>query len=225
MSSRRRGFLGTQIERNRVFIRSVATDFKRTGAVAPSSKVLANAMAGEMIRCHKGPARVLEVGGGTGSITEVIAKKIRPGDRLDVYEIDSGFSEVLNRRLKEDKSFSHVGSSVRVYNMPIEKIERRARYDFIISCLPFTCFQPAMVREIFEVYRSILNPGGICSFFEYILIRKAARFMSGKAAERRRVLEVAQVVAEYVDQYSYKRDIVLRNIPPAVVYHICFGTR
>jgi phospholipid N-methyltransferase len=210
------------IKRNRIFIKSAATDFKRTGAVAPSSKTLGHAMAGEMIRCHKGPARVLEVGGGTGSITEVIAKEIRPGDHLDVYEIDSGFSDVLNRRLKEDRSFRHVRSSIHVHNMPIETIDRHERYDFIISCLPFTCFQPAIVREIFEIYRSILNPGGICSFFEYIFVRRAARFVSGKAAERRRVAEVAQVVAEYVDRYSYKHDIVLRNIPPAIVYHICF---
>jgi phospholipid N-methyltransferase len=210
------------IERNRIFLKSAATDFKRTGAVAPSSKALGYAMISEMIRCYKSPAMILEVGGGTGSITEVIARAIRPVDHLDVYEIDSGFSNVINRRLKEDKSFRLVSSSVRVHNMPIEQIDRHARYDFIISCLPFTCFQPAMVREIFEIYRSILNPGGICSFFEYIFVRKAARLVSGNAAERQRVAGVAQVVAEYVDRYSYKHDIVLRNIPPAMVYHICF---
>lgn len=208
--------------RSRIFLKSVATDFKRTGAVAPSSRTLGYAMTSEMIRCYKGPARVLEVGGGTGSITEVIAKEIRPGDHLDVYEIDSGFSDVLNRRLQEDPSFRRVRSSIRIYNMPIETIDRRERYDFIISCLPFTCFQPATVREIFEIYRSILNPGGTCSFFEYIFIRRAARLVSGKAAERRRVAGVAQVVAEYVDRFSYKHDTVLRNIPPAIVHHIRF---
>ena len=207
---------------NRIFLKSAAKDFKRTGAVAPSSRALGTAMTRELVRNYRSPVRVLEVGGGTGNITAVIAEALRPEDHLDVFEIDDELSRVLRQRLAEEGCFRHVRSSVRVHNRPIEEIDPTSRYDYVISCLPFTCFRPAMVREILEVYRSILNPGGVCSFFEYILIRKAARFMTGNVLERARVTGVAQVVEEYARRYSYRRDIVFRNIPPAVVRHLRF---
>ena len=80
-----------------------------------------------------------------------------------------------------------------------------------------------MVREIFEIYRGILKPGGVCSFFEYVLIRKAARFVSGSTLERRRIAGVTRVVREYVEQYRFKHHLVMFNIPPAIVHHICFS--
>ncbi len=211
-----------RVYENRIFLKSAARDFKRTGAVAPSSRALGSAMTSELHLHPSGKVRVLEVGGGTGNITEVIARNIRPGDTLDVFEIDKEFSDVIKRRVQHEKSFQRVRSSIKVHNQPIQLIDRRSRYDFIISCLPFTCFEAATVREIFELYRDLLNPGGVCTFFEYILVRKAARFMTGKVSERRRIIAVEQVVAEYVDKYSYRRDLVFLNIPPALVHHIGF---
>jgi phospholipid N-methyltransferase len=218
-----KGVLGMQIAAHRAFLKSAARDFKRTGAVAPSSRALGCAMTTELACRDKGPVRVLEVGGGTGNITKVIAQAIRPGDSLDVYEIDPEFSAVIKRRLQNEPACQELRSSIRIHNRPIEQIDRRMRYDFIISCLPFTCFEPDMVREIFEIYRGILKPGGVCSFFEYVLIRKAARFVNGSASERRRVAGVAKVVREYMEQYRYKRHLVMFNIPPAIVHHIRFS--
>jgi len=212
-----------RIRPNRIFLQSAAKDFKRTGAVAPSSAALGYTITGELSRRADKPIRVLEVGGGTGSITRAIARAIQQTDRLDVYEINPIFSAVINRRLQEDHAFRGARSNIAVYNEAIENIDRSLRYDFIISCLPFTNFEPAKVREIFEIYRVLLNPGGVCSFFEYVLIRNARRFISGNALERRRVAEVTQTVGEYLQLYSYKRDIVLLNLPPAVVHHICFS--
>ena len=206
---------------SRVFFKSAAKDFKQTGAVAPSSRSLGRAMTSEMIQLYNWPAAVLEVGGGTGCITEVIARGMNAGDHLDVFEIDPEFSRLLCRRVKDDPPFQHIRSSVRILNQGIERIERQARYDFIISCLPFTNFQPDMVREILEIYRTILNPGGVASFFEYILLREAGQLLRG-AAERRRVAEVGRVVGEYVGRYGYRRNVVIFNIPPAMVHHLRF---
>jgi phospholipid N-methyltransferase len=181
-------------------------------------------MTSELVRQYKSPAAVLEVGGGTGSITKVIAQALQPGDLLDVYEIDAVFSDIIVRRLQTDPSFSLVRESICVHNSPIEKIERRKRYDFIISCLPFTCFDPGTVRDIFEIYRDVLKQDGVCSFFEYVFVRKAARLVCGSAAERHRLSEVAKVVADYAVRYCYKRTFVLRNIPPAIVHYISFNS-
>jgi phospholipid N-methyltransferase len=208
---------------NRIFLQTVARDFKRTGAVAPSSKALAHSMTSELaLECRR-PASVLEVGAGTGSITEEIVRHLGPGDRLDVYEIDRRFAGLIRQRLKEDPAFRDVQATVRVHNRPIETITRRPEYDFIISCLPFTNFSPESVREIFEIYRSVLRPAGVCSFYEYIFMRRAVRLMSGRPEERLRAARVAQVVRHYVASHGYKQDVVLLNLPPATVHHIRFS--
>ena len=83
--------------------------------------------------------------------------------------------------------------------------------------------QPAAVRDIFEIFRAVLNPGGMCSFYEYVLVRKAARMISGKQSERDRVAGVGAVVKEFIARYQYRNEIVFRNLPPAIVHHVRFG--
>src|SRR5512134_1777547 len=90
---------------NRIFLQSAARDFKRTGAVAPSSKALAHTMTSELSLNYRRPAAVLEVGAGTGSITAEIVRYLAPGDRLDIYEIDRRFASLIRHRLKEDPAF------------------------------------------------------------------------------------------------------------------------
>ncbi len=211
-----------ELSSKRVFIESAARDFKRTGALVPSSKALAQAMTAELTRHYARGASVLEVGAGTGSITGEIVRHLADGDRLDVCEIDRKFAGIIRNRLKQDPCFRGVKAHVRVINRPVEAFARRPHYDFILSCLPFTNFEPDAVRDIFELYRTLLRPGGICSFYEYILVRKAARLMSGRSAGRRRVGEVGRVVREYIDKYSYRHQVVLLNFPPAMVHHIRF---
>ena len=212
-----------ELSSKRLFIESAARDFKRTGALVPSSRALAQAMTAELARHYSCGASVLEVGAGTGSITEEIVRHLTDGDRLDVCEIDRKFAGIIRNRLRQDPCFRGVKAQVRVINRPVEAFARRPHYDFILSCLPFTNFEPHTVRDIFELYRELLRPGGICSFYEYILVRKAARLMSGRSAGRRRVGEVGRVVREYIDKYSYKHQVVFLNFPPAMVHHIRFA--
>lgn len=211
-----------RLNSGKVFLQSAAQDFKRTGAVAPSTRALARSMTAELACKYCSDASVIEVGGGTGSITREIVRNLGPGNRLDVYEIDARFAGHLKERVCKDKGFANPGANIRIHNKAIESINPIRRYDFVISCLPFTNFEPEMVRRIFEIYRAILKPHGICSFYEYVLMRNAARMMSGKPSERERVAGVARVVREFVLRYAYKREIILLNLPPAIVYHLRF---
>ncbi len=206
---------------SRIFIESAARHFKRTGAIAPSSKPLADSMIRELVSHYKNPVTVLEVGGGTGSITKEIALHLEEGDALDVFEIDRQFANVIRQRLREEPGLRDRKARIQVHNKPVEEIRIRPSYDFIISCLPFTNFQPQAVRKIFEIYRSVLKAGGVCSFYEYIFVRQAAQIMSPKRA-RERCAGVSSVVREYLSKYCFRQQVVFRNLPPAMVYHIRF---
>ena len=212
-----------QLSSKRVFLQSVARDFRRTGAIAPSSRALAQAMTRELAKHRRPEAHVLEVGAGTGSVTEEVVRHLGAGDHLDVCEIDRKLAGIIRHRLKNDPSFLGVKASIRVINKPIESFSREPGYDFIISCLPFTNFEAAAVRDIFELYRDLLRPGGICSFYEYILVRKATRLVTGRTAVGTRVAGVSKVVRNYIDRYCYKHQVVLLNLPPAMVHHIRFA--
>ena len=61
------------------FIGQAFSDYKATGAVAPSGPVLARSMT-EAIRRHEGPRRVLEVGPGTGAFTKHIIEALGDGE-------------------------------------------------------------------------------------------------------------------------------------------------
>ena len=205
------------------FYQYVARDFRRAGAVAPSTRFLGYAMTSELAARGPAPARVLEVGGGSGSITEVIARRMTPGSRLDVYEIDDVLADVLRRRFTGEAAERFPHLDIRIFNSPIESIEARPVYDYIVSCLPFTNFQPDAVGRIFESYRALLAPDGVCSFYEYILVRRLALMVSGKPHERLRVVGVGDVVRRYTSAFCFKREVVLCNIPPAGVYHLRFS--
>ena len=211
-----------RLRTNLAFLESAARDFKRTGAVAPSSSSLAAAMTSELAATRHSSARVLEVGGGTGSITRAIVRHLSPTDHLDVYEIDPKFALLIRSRVQEDKAFRAVKSQVQVHNEPIESIERVRSYDFVISGLPFTNFEPEKVRDILEIFRSVLRPGGVCTFFDYILGREAAKIVSGNLAGRERVDAVGRIVEDYIKRYEFRHEFVFRNLPPATAHHIRF---
>ncbi|MGE0349674.1 class I SAM-dependent methyltransferase [Hydrogenophaga sp.] len=69
---------------------------RRMGAIAPASRALAQAIAGEVARV--GPELLVEVGAGTGAITQALAEVGPPPDRFFVVERDLGLVRHLRER-------------------------------------------------------------------------------------------------------------------------------
>lgn len=69
---------------------------RRVGAIAPASKALAQAIAVEVARV--GPELLLEVGAGTGAITQALAALGPPPERFFVIERDPGLVRHLRER-------------------------------------------------------------------------------------------------------------------------------
>src|SRR4051794_13309585 len=95
------------------FFREFRRDFHHTGALLPSGRFLAEALA-RPLRGQRGPARILEVGPGTGSVTRVICRNMRPGDRLDAVEINPFFAARLRERVARDTVLSFCPGDIRV---------------------------------------------------------------------------------------------------------------
>ena len=79
------------------FIARLIAQPKTVGAIAPSSKGLARAMAGEIDAHGEGP--ILELGPGTGVATQaLIARGIAP-ERIWAVEYDANFARLIAARL------------------------------------------------------------------------------------------------------------------------------
>jgi len=204
------------------FIREYVSHPTTVGAVAPSSPALARALC-EPFRRYRRPARVLEVGAGTGAVTRYLGRILGPEDELDICEVQPRFADVLRREVLGKPDFERAVASgrVRLLIKPVQDIGVENHYDFIISGLPFTVFDLEDVRDVFASFRKYLKRNGVLSYFEYVAMRRTSRTLAlGKS--RRRVRSVSRFLSEHIKDHQFAKHTVLRNFPPAHARHMQF---
>lgn len=193
------------------------------GSVAPSSRALAAALC-EPYRRFERPARVLEVGAGTGAVTRYLGPLLGEKDELDICEIDAGFADILESGVLTGTDFVHrvAAGRVRLLRLAVQDLTVEDRYDFIISGLPLNSFELRDVQEIFDVVRRSLRPGGVFSYFEYVGLRRTSRlFAVGRRRERIRL--VSRYLSNHIRNHQFHRRTVMTNLPPAHARHLRFG--
>ena len=200
------------------FYRQFRKQFATTGAIAPSSRFLASALTGPL-RSRTQPTRVLEVGPGTGAVTRRIVDVLKPGDWLDLVELNEEFAALLRRRFESDPRYQRVNGQAKLHVFPIQDYRGDKPYDCIISGLPLNNFPPELVEEIFNVLFRLLAPGGVLSYFEYMYVRPARRLF-GRNEERERLKSLEDVLSGYLGRHRVKRNWVFANLPPAWVQHL-----
>ncbi len=204
------------------FLRQTLQDYYHVGAIAPSSRSLARALAWALEqRPADGPMRVLEVGPGTGALTRGIFEKLRPRDQLVLCEINEAFVHALEERFSADPEFSKWRSNTHIVCMPVQDFSAETTFHHIICGLPFNNFPPELVAEIFSKFSSLLLPGGTASYFEYAWIRPLKRLVSSPE-ERKRIDRVGAVLGDLIRRYEVRRQLVLWNLPPAWARILCF---
>jgi phospholipid N-methyltransferase len=197
------------------FLRQTWRDYHHVGAIAPSSRSLARAIAKALDqRPTEGPMRVLEVGPGTGALTRGILEKLSPGDFLVLCEINRDFADHLDARFTRDPEFARWRNSVEIVCKPVEEFGARESFHHIVCGLPFNNFAPDVVRGIFQKFADLLVPGGTVNFFEYAWIRPLKRLVSN-AEQRRHTHAVEEILGDLIRRHQIDQQLVLWNLPPA----------
>ena len=143
------------------FLRALMARPKNVGAIAPSSRGLARAMARQIDPERPGP--VLELGPGTGVITEAILARGIAAGRLTLVEYDSDMAGFLASRFE----------GVDVINGDAfdlaRALGRKAEQPFsaIVSGLPLLNFPLARRRHYLEGVCRLLAPGAPLVQFSY----------------------------------------------------------
>ena len=174
------------------FLKSWLKNPKLIGAVAPSGRALAKLMSTGL-----GPgARVIELGAGTGTVTEALLRRgVRPED-LYLLERNESFFDILTRRFPRCPLVS------------ADALELRERFadslhsfDFVVSGLPLLLFSPEQKARLFEQIFDVLGPNGAYQQFTYGARCPIDRAQRERLGLKRSLLGFAAL-----------------NIPPAFVY-------
>jgi phosphatidylethanolamine/phosphatidyl-N-methylethanolamine N-methyltransferase len=177
------------------FLRSPRT----VGALTASSRALAEAMV-DNIDLDR-PARIAELGPGTGALTARIVERLRRDTRFLAVDIDPAFVAQVQRRWP----------AVECVCASAEQLDLLAAdrgmfpLDHIVSGLPFVSLPPPMTNKILESVTTALRPGGTFTTFQYLHgygLPTAGSFRRG--------------MSERMGHEAVTK-MVLRNIPPAVV--------
>lgn len=140
------------------FLKSLVRDPRSVGAVAPSGPSLGRLMARG---CSAG-ARVVEVGAGTGAVTQAIVDKGVFERDLVLVERDKRFVEILKRRFPRAATVHGDATWLARY-----LDDRAGSVDFVISGLPLLLFSDVRKRRLLASAFELLGPGGAFQQFTY----------------------------------------------------------
>jgi phosphatidylethanolamine/phosphatidyl-N-methylethanolamine N-methyltransferase len=154
-----------------VFLQEWLANPQRTGSIAPSSPQLAAAMA------HWLPADpesyVLELGPGTGAVTEALIKRGLREDRLVAIERNPKMARLLRDKFPRAQIIIgdawHLDHLLRSRREPIESVGA------VISSLPLLNFPQAEAEALTQKIRAMLEPEGNWVQYSYHLGKKQVR--------------------------------------------------
>jgi phosphatidylethanolamine/phosphatidyl-N-methylethanolamine N-methyltransferase len=165
------------------------------------------------------PVRVLEIGPGTGPVTDRIVRLLKPGDMFDLVELNESFVEILNRRFEAEPHWKQAADQSTIHQLPLQQFQPAEPFDFVISGLPLNNFPADVVESIAETYISLLKPDGVLSYFEYMYVRPVRKVIT-RGNDRVRITRIDDIMQSHCDRHRIRRDNIWVNIPPAWVQHL-----
>jgi phospholipid N-methyltransferase len=182
------------------FLKQFLTNPMTTGAVAPSSAALAQAMI-EDLGLDTADA-VLEYGPGTGVFTEFILRSLRSDAKFAAIELNPEFARGFKTRFPSVPLFEDTVANARLI---CDRVGMRS-VDCIVSGLPWAAFPESLQTECLDEMMQVLKPGGRFVTFAYVHGLALAR---GK--------KFASLLPNYFTTVVKSR-VVWLNLPPAFVY-------
>ena len=174
------------------FIRSWIEKPLSTGAVMPSSKVLARTMARYVDPASNGP--VIELGPGTGPVTEALVRHRVDPARLVLVEFNPDFCRLLRTRYPDATVVQ--GDAYRLRRLLETYVRERAAA--IVSGLPLVT-KPVRTRlRLISDAMGLLAPGAPFVQFTYAMVTPIPKALSGIKATA--------------------SELIWMNVPPARVW-------
>lgn len=203
-----------------LFFQQVASEFKDVGAIFPTGGSAARALCSE-IRRRRGPQRIMEVGCGTGPVTEEILASMSSEDRLTICDLNESFLNYVKNRFANEPKFKKKAHQVDFYLGDITEYEAENQFDLIISSIPFTTLTGSLLQKVLDHYKALLKPGGSLTYIEYAYFRDIRDALQPINRDEH-FEEVSDIIREMLDTYEYRAELIRSNFPPAFVRSLRF---
>jgi phospholipid N-methyltransferase len=152
----------------RSFIKQFWKEKKMVGAMAPSSRFLAQKM---LENIDFSQAKVLiELGPGTGVFTDKILEKMSPDAMLLIFELNDNFCNALKKRISDKRAVIIHDSAEKIEHYLSEYNLDKA--DVVISSLPLANFPQELRQAILDASHRSLKSVGKYIQFQYSLQSK-----------------------------------------------------
>ncbi len=182
----------TDVKESELFFRQWLRSPKSMGSILPSSMVLARAVAGAA--AWEPGQTVVELGAGTGAISQGLIERGIPSESITMIELDESLYDYLRNRFPGVRVVH--GDATRLAEIVAE--QNIDHVSTVVSGLPMVNmpleFQQAIVTESFKA----MKPGGFMLQYSYSPIRPIPAKKLGVKAKMVRY--------------------VIRNVPPATVW-------
>ena len=154
-----------------LFLREWLANPQRTGSVAPSSPQLGAAMARWLPRDSE--SYVLELGPGTGAVTDALLKHGLREDRLIAIE----HNPTLAKRLQKKYPQAHIiaGDAWEMDTLLARLPQPIPAVGAVMSSLPLLNFPEAQAAVLAKKIRAVLEPRGRLVQYSYHIIKDRSR--------------------------------------------------
>jgi phosphatidylserine decarboxylase len=203
-----------------LFFQQVASEFKDVGAIFPTGGSAARALCSE-IRRRRGPQRIMEVGCGTGPVTEEILASMSSEDRLTICDLNESFLNYVKNRFANEPKFKKRAHQVDFYLGDITEYKAENEFDVIISSIPFTTLTGPLLQKVLDHYRYLLKPGGSLTYIEYAYFRDIRDTLQPINKDEH-FEEVSDIIRQMLDAHEYRAELIRSNFPPAFVRSLRF---
>ena len=146
------------------YLQLYVTNVNRMGAAIDSSDFLARKMIDHLPAFEKGC--IVELGPGTGVITQRIIEKQPSGNRIITVEANEVLARHLRERFPQATTITGDASYLTDYlkDMGLKKA------DIVVSGLPFLSFPKTVTEKILDEVESVLAEEGFFVLFQYTLL-------------------------------------------------------
>ena len=182
------------------FLKAVLRQPRIVGAIAPSSTAVSAELAAVVPKV--GWPLVVELGPGTGSVTDAIAACLPAGGRHLAVEVDD---ELVTHLRRTRPHVETIWGDACDLGALLDSADAD-RVDAVVCALPWSLIGEGKQREILDQMAEVLVPGGVVSVLAYPHAHWLPRARDFRSALNETFEEVVRSA------------VVWPNAPPAVVY-------
>jgi phospholipid N-methyltransferase len=138
-----------------LFLKKFLQKGRTISSAVPSSRVLVESMLRHIDFSR--PGTIVELGAGTGPVTELVLERLRPHHRFFAVENDPDFCEILRRRFPEVSLLQMDATRLAepFARMGVERV------DYVLSGLPAPNLPARGTVRLWKWLRHVLPPEGV----------------------------------------------------------------